>query len=152
MKGNFKRVIANLALMGAIGFVVGISVFLNEWFKPKRSIVREKPAYTLTCAELANDFVVNPGEAEAKYLDKVLQVSGTVSTTEIDAYDNVNLIFSLTDAEVQVSFLGDFNDDAAKVEKGDYVELKGNYTGYTQDDIFGMQVKLNNGYLVKDNS
>jgi hypothetical protein len=35
------------------------------------------------------------------------------------------------------------------MEQGDQVALKGNYTGYSIDDIFGMQVKLNNGYIVK---
>lgn len=148
MKKRIKRVLVNLALMGGIGLLVGVSVFLHEWFKPKRSIVREEPAYVLTTAELLGDFLSDPVSAEAKYFDKVLQTSGTVSAKEVDAYQNVNLIFSIDGGEIQVSFLGDFNEDAAAVTEGDPVELKGNYTGYYVDDIFGTQVKLNNGYIL----
>jgi hypothetical protein len=149
MKRNIRYVVKNLALMALVGFLVGVSVFLHEWFKPKRNIAREKPAFVLTVAELAQDFSRDAHAAEVKYLDKVLQVSGTVSTKEVDAYNNVNLFFTTDEAEVQVSFLGGDNTEAADMEQGDQVALKGNYTGYSIDDIFGMQVKLNNGYIVK---
>lgn len=152
MKKELKQVILNVSLIGVIGFAVGVSVFLHEWFKPKRSIVREKAAYVLSSSELASDFAMNASEAEEKYLNTVVEMSGTVTSKEVDTYENVNLIFSSDNAEIQVSFLGDFNEDAQLVEQGDHVTLKGNYTGYSVDDIFGTQVKLNNGYIIKEDS
>lgn len=148
---KMKTVVRNLLLIGVVGFVVGGSVFLHEWFKPKRSIVREKAAYVVTLADVANDFIAGLATANQKYLNKVIELSAEVSSIEQDAHDNVNFIFSSEGMEVQVTFLAEFNEDAAKVNAGEQVRLKGNYTGYTEDDIFGLQVKLNNGYILTDN-
>jgi hypothetical protein len=150
MKTRTKRLLTIFIILFVIGAGFGTYKFVTIWYMPKRNVAKEKPAYTLTTVEVAKDFSSDTTAAEKKYKNNVIEVSGIVSSIEKDKDKNVNLIFDTTGVELQFTFLNEFNEEASKLKKGDKVKLKGNYTGYSNDDIFGLQVKFNNGFIDKE--
>ena len=134
-------------VLAVIGLVIGGAIFLKIWFQPKRDIPGEKPAHIVATAELTGDFIRDAAGAEEKYKNSVVELTGQITSAETDSRGNVNLLFSSDGADVQFTFLGEFNEAAAKLKAGDLVTVKGNYTGYVMDDILGLQIKFNNGYL-----
>ena len=124
VKNKSKRLlIVVLALI-----VVGVSV----WFvlnKPNRTVANEK-GIEITAAQLVKDFQANETEANAKYLDKTLQVTGTVSEVSKNQEGKVTVMLS---SEDPMSGVFCTLKDEANLTIGFTVTIKGFCSGILSD-------------------
>ncbi|NJM80870.1 MAG: hypothetical protein HC854_16930 [Flavobacterium sp.] len=105
--------------------IIIISGFLvyNYIYKSHRDISSEEASFTLTVETLATDFKNNEVEANAKYLDKTINVKGTI--TEIDTASNAVII----DKNLFVGFQEKKLND---LKVGSSISIKGRFIGYDE--------------------
>ncbi|WP_248723881.1 OB-fold putative lipoprotein [Seonamhaeicola sp. ML3] len=56
----------------------------NYLYQDHRDITAETPEFVLTAETLSNEFSNAPIEAEKQYLNKTIEISGTITEVEID--------------------------------------------------------------------
>jgi translation elongation factor EF-Ts len=134
MKSNALKL---AIIFAAIAVVIGLSVAIYLFNKPHMNVAAEKPAYTLSAAELYKEFATNETLANQKYLSdkngKIIQVSGLVA--DIIAQGDTAVSISIKDSTMAV---GDILcsvgksevPKAGKFKVGDKIVLKGECTGY----------------------
>jgi hypothetical protein len=125
-----------LILIGVgIALVVATSVYLYVFHKPARMAASEEAAYTADVKSLVAEFEANENAANAKYLNKVVKVLGTVSSV---TENETELTVSLKEADamsgVTCSFLKN-SLDKSKVTTGSKVAIKGICSGYLMDVV-----------------
>ncbi|MGZ5244271.1 MAG: OB-fold protein, partial [Bacteroidia bacterium] len=117
--------------------------FFYVWNKPKKSVAATTPDYSINTSQFAFDFLKDTAAADKKYADKVLVLSGVIDEIETDATGLINLVFAEDSLDIQCALDSASSIKARTLKLQDSVKLKGNYIGYLHDDIFGLQVKLN---------
>lgn len=109
----------------------GLGAYFYVFNKPHRDPSSEMASYSLKATELAEEFSANQEAANQKYVDKVVEVSGTVMEIT-DTYiimDNV-LNCSLVEGE-----------DVSGIQAGDEITVKGRVIAF--DDLLE-EVKMDN--------
>ncbi|MEI6140034.1 MAG: hypothetical protein WCP85_12265 [Mariniphaga sp.] len=96
-----RKVLRILVWVFIIGLICAFSAIYYVFNMPRRNIAKENAAYTLTAQQLMSDFKKDESAANAKYLDKVIAVSGEIKG--IRTLDNHSMVFSLEDAMEGVS-------------------------------------------------
>ena len=66
-----------VVVIGLIGY--------NYIYHGHRDIENEKAEFVVNASDWANEFVINPSASEKKYLNKTIEVQGTI--TEINDFD-----------------------------------------------------------------
>lgn len=95
-----------------------------------------KPELKVTAEKLYKDYSDGELKADLKYKDKVILVSGVVSTT-FSQFDKPNVLLKTESSIFTVQCRFKKNSPAiAKLEKGDTVKIKGYCTGKTLANIF----------------
>jgi exonuclease VII large subunit len=125
-------------IIGVVGIVALIIVATYMFNKPQRNIANEKAEFTISAAQLYNDFATNEQTANTKYLSeangKVLQIEGIISEM-VDGQDG-NLVITLKDASMEggisCTLVKDETAKAKKFKTGDKIVLKGECTGYIE--------------------
>lgn len=117
-----KKLIFFLAI-----FIIGF-VCYKYIYQKHRNISTEKPEFVITSTDIATQFSKNISESEKKYLNKTIEVSGTIS--EINSRD-----LTLNNA-VFCQFSDPIN---SSKEIRSEIKIKGRVIGY--DDLLE-QVKL----------
>lgn len=104
--------------------VIGIIAY-NYIYKDHRDIESENAEFVLTSIDISNEFTINAAAAENKYLNKTIEVKGTI--TELNEYDLTldNKIFCQFNTKIGID---------SKV-----IIVKGRFIGY--DELLE-QVKL----------
>lgn len=79
--------------------IIGIIVLYNYVYKSHRNIEVEKASFIVTSEIILNEFSVNEEESSKKYLDKILEISGVVTSVsnsflQLDSF--INLYFNDT--------------------------------------------------------
>ena len=111
----------NLLVVLVTSLVLFIGLYLYIFHKPHRDFVAEPATYSLTAQDLLLDFQFDELESNKKYLNKVLQINGVVSSIE-DGSPVIN-------ESVFCSF-----ETHIEMREGQKVIVKGRCTGY--DDLF----------------
>ncbi len=123
-----KKILIGIILVG----VVTCCVIYLMYNKPHRDPATEK-SIGVTAVDLFRDFENNEIEANTRYLDKVVEISGKV--TEITANQDLMPIIVL---ETENTFFGvrcTLNNPEIKAQIGETIILKGVCTGYLSDVI-----------------
>lgn len=113
-----KKIITTLAVLA----VIGICMYFYM-YKGHRDIASESADFTVTVAELQQQFAENPTKAGKQYADKCIEVSGSV--TSVSPSDSTAGI----DGKLNVKF----KDAAAKISEKQQLKVKGRFVGY--DDL-----------------
>jgi hypothetical protein len=126
-------------------FLIGIVFYM--FYKPHRSAEGEKAAFKLSAVQLFNEYSDNEAASNNKYLDKVLEVEGTIS--EILHDKNKSTVFVLKEEDdifgiVCTLYMEDeeTKNAATAIRLGDKIILKGICVGYDMD------VKMNKCVIV----
>jgi hypothetical protein len=124
-----------LVLFGIVALVVGLGAAYYLWNKPHRDIASEDAAFALTADELFDAFEADETAANAKYLDKVVAVTGQVA--EVTVNDAGQSVLTITAANAMLGGVSATmqNKDAVTVAEGDAVTVKCRCTGYLMDVI-----------------
>lgn len=122
MKKNLRKLIILITL-------IIIAFFVYQYiYQDHRDINTEKPEFTLSSDDLILQFSKNTSEAEAKFLNKTIEVSGLVSEV-----NNQNLVISNT---IFCQFL---NPIISPIDIDTPINIKGRCIGY--DDLLE-EIKL----------
>jgi hypothetical protein len=114
-----KRVLIGLVLL----LVAAVAGYYYVFYGGERNIANEEAVYTLSTADLANEFAADTPKANAKYNNKTISISGiavVVSPTEIKLDDRVICSFQTA-----------LSSNVANQK----ITIKGRFVGY--DELFG---------------
>ena len=118
----FLAIVAMALAGGAIFYYVMTAEFADT--------TSEKPAYTISAIDLLTEFQQNDSAANKKYVEQILAVSGRVSEVEgVDTSATVKFVDSLTGSYLIFDFQSATSRQAAALQPGDSVTLKGSCSG-----------------------
>lgn len=128
-----------IVLGSLVVFTLGSVVAYRLYNKPHRS-VEEEPYVSVSAYELFSAFEANEAEANKRFLDKVVQVDGTVS--EILSNQDGESVLLLKTGDPLFGISCTIKGGIADIKPGTPVKVKGICTGYLSD------VVLTDGLLV----
>ncbi|MCC9065967.1 OB-fold putative lipoprotein [Flavobacterium piscisymbiosum] len=126
-------------LIAALLIIVsaGIYFYYGFLFKEARNIASEKPDFSITAEKLLEQYNSDPKKADVLYLNKTIEITGTV-TKETDSVITIeNTVFCLFTKKIKEKHLDD------------KVTVKGKCIGY--DELF-QEVKLDQCTFNKPNN
>lgn len=126
-----RKILAIVAVLLIIGAAVGYYM----WNKPHRTAEDEKPVATLTADELFNQFNTDATGSNAKYLDKVIQVSGVVNSVKTTEANETKIALQTPDEMgiAEISVILKAGEKADQIKDGTTVVLKGICSGFNTD-------------------
>ena len=127
------RMLRKIVLFGII--ITILIIGYNYVYQDHRDIAKEEAKFELNSKEIKNEFVSNVFTAEEKYLNRTIEVSGTISET--------NIVDITIDDNVFCQFSNNIN---SSVNLNSIITIKGRVIGY--DDLLE-QVKLDQCILIK---
>jgi hypothetical protein len=123
-----------IALFVVVFFAIaGILAALIMFNKKHPDTSKAKPDFVLTAVTLQKEFEDNEKTASARYINKILEVSGTVAS--VTAADSSHTNLSLKTASDMSSVICTFPSDSGvkKYKPGDDITLRGECSGYLMD-------------------
>ena len=122
--------------------VVAVLIGLHEFNLKHPDTSRAKPDFVVTATVMEKEFENNEAVASAKYINKIIEVSGTIaSVTNADStHINVSLKTGSDISSVICTFAA--GGDQSKIRPGEEITLRGECSGYLMD------VLLNNCALI----
>ena len=137
-----KKWMKILLSIAGIGLVAGLILLYWIFNKPHRDVAKEK-GIELTAQQLYDAFKANETQANSLYLDKAIQLSGTVADISTNQAGQKVVNFSTNDPLVMINCT--FKTDPGNLQAGDTITFKGICTGYIPD----ANVVINEGVLIK---
>lgn len=121
-------------------FLVLILVIIGAYqylYKAHRDITTEKGSYTITVTEIFSEFQTNENSANAKYLDKTIEVTGDLSNIDVATKSIV----------INDKLFATFKDGIPKsLKPNSKIKLKGRFLGY---DALVEELKMDQCVLEK---
>lgn len=124
----FYTIIISVAVAGAIAALAFYAIF----FKSHRSIDNEQ-AISVTAVQLFSDFVANEQDANKRYLDKAVEVTGKI--TEITSNMERHTVVALATDDILFGVRCTLLDAQTSLQPGDTVRIKGICKGFLSDVI-----------------
>lgn len=113
-----------------------------EYNRPVKGIENEKSDVMVEAAALLTEFESDEVNANKKYFDKIVEVSGTVAkVSEVDGKKSIYLNAG-SDLSFIICELENVS-DAANITKGQQTSIKGKCTGFLSDVILVQSVVKN---------
>lgn len=131
MKKNSRLLVISVILLGLVVGFVG-----SYMFQKKHDNLADLEAdYSLTAMELFHEFEASESKANGLYLDKVIEISGTLAEKSKLGENEVVLFIRPDDAIFGVScaFSGADAQTALALNEGTELSLKGICTGINMD-------------------
>jgi predicted Holliday junction resolvase-like endonuclease len=120
-------------------FLVLILVIIVAYryvYKEHRDITTEKGDYTTTAKDIFSEFQKNEANANAKYLDKTIEVTGTISSVDLEAKSIV----------IDEKLFATFKDKTPETfQPNSKTKIKGRFIGY---DALMEELKMDQCILV----
>lgn len=113
--------------------IIGALLVYQYLYQDHRDIESETAAFTLTAQDITNEFEINPSDAEAKYLNKTIIISGIITDLNENQITINKKVFCQLDNPTNV------------FEIGQRTKLKGRFIGY---DNLLEEIKLDQCYII----
>jgi len=136
MRNKRKTILTILAIIILAG--AGIVVYI--WNKPARDVTKEK-GIQITASAIFDSFSNNEPSANTQFLNKAIEVTGTVSDVKKNQAGNIVVYLKSDDPIYGVNCT--FKQDPGIITKGSTITFKGICTGYLSD------VVINEGIMIK---
>jgi cytochrome c-type biogenesis protein CcmE len=137
-----KKWMKVLLLAVGIGLIAGLLLLYWIFNKPHRDVAKEM-GITLSAQQLYDSFRTNEASANSQYLDKAIELTGTVADVSTNQEGQKVVSFSTNDPLVMINCT--FKTDPGNLKAGDSITFKGICTGYIPD----ANVVINEGVLIK---
>lgn len=131
-----------LLTVAAIGLIAGLLMVYWIFNKPHRDVAKEK-GIALSAQQVYDAFRTNEASANSQYLDKAIELTGTVADISTNQEGQKVVNFSTNDPLVMINCT--FKTDPGNLKAGDTITFKGICTGYIPD----ANVVINEGVLIK---
>ncbi|HKH59686.1 MAG TPA: hypothetical protein VKA49_02585 [Flavitalea sp.] len=117
----------------------------REYNRTNVNIATEKSAFTVSAPELIIAFSGDNSVASKKYVGKIISVTGMVKNVYRDdrGYYTLSLGDTSSVSSVRCSVDSMYTNRAASIKAGMNVVVKGNCTGYNEDELLGLDVIVN---------
>lgn len=130
-----KPVIRNLLILIVILGVVGGLIGLYMYTKKSPDLSKTKADFKLRVTELVSEFNQDETSASAKYIDKIVEVTGPVSSIEVTGETTMNI--TLADEGQMSGVICSFHDIAnpasVEINKGETITVRGICSGMLMD-------------------
>jgi archaellum component FlaF (FlaF/FlaG flagellin family) len=127
-----KRVVIVLL----IGLLIAGGAVYFIYNKPHRDVTAEEPAHRVTANQLFDDYEADEAAANAKYLDKTIEVTGTVSEITVNDAGQTSAILTAENAMIGgVSTTFQTAITMEPLKEGQEVCVKGRCTGKLMDVV-----------------
>lgn len=128
MRKTLLRLLLVVVVLGVIGAAIGYRM----WTKAPDQ-VEDKKGIAITATELCVQYAQSEQDANKKYLNQALEVTGTISSVATNQDGRQVVTMQSTDgtSEVQCTM----RDKDAKAEQGKTVTIKGFCAGNTMFDV-----------------
>jgi len=123
----------------------GAAIYVyKEYNRKELSALHRKPAFTVSATELLNAFRENEKQANQQYLDKVIEVKGSLKQWDVSDEGALTIVLgvSVKMSSVRCSIDSAHTAGLVKILEGTSVTVKGICTGYTADELIGSDVFL----------
>ena len=129
-----KRIVFFIIIIGIIG-----AVGLYMWNKPPRNIAAEKEDYIISANDFYKEYSADETAANAKYLEKVIEVGGEVVEIQLENEDEPTVALSTAEPDITVrcGFKKELLVEVKKLKQGDKIKIKGKCDGL---DMFGVVI------------
>jgi len=139
-----KKKLIVLAVIGLLGLVAALLVFVFVYNKPHRDFASAPADVVITAETLYEAFNLDHERAMADLMDKVLEVTGTVDAIEY-AGDLPVAVFLFDEGAfgpqgVRCTFAD--SEQGSGLRPGMEVRIKGHCTGFTGEDVILMHCTL----------
>ena len=128
-----KKISFSLLLLMSLGG--GVAGYY--YFKPVANFEHQKPDIKVPAVQLISEYSINEEEANKKYLNKLVEVSGTVHDIMEDEKGIININLAVENQVSMVTCCMDSttNNDYSMLSKGDHVQIKGLCSGMLMDIV-----------------
>ncbi len=125
-----NRKFKTFLIIALILIATGSAVTYKFWNKPRRNVIDER-GIVVTSVQLVKEYQQNEAEANKKYLDKAIEVSGNVSEVKNNQDGKATIMLTSDDA-----FTGVFctmKESPGSIKTGSSVVIKGICSGMLTD-------------------
>ncbi len=127
-----KKVFITLFVLLALGIAGIVYVFNLKYADSKK----ETADFTVNASTFINEFAGDNTLANKKYSEKIISVSGRVSSTEqADTTINIKMEDSTTGNYIIFAFQNQYLKEAKQINEGDSVVIKGSCSGGIYSEI-----------------
>ena len=133
-------------LLAVLLVIIAIAIYVyREYNRTNVNISSATSSFTLSAPELIMAFTGDELVAGKKYVGKVISVTGMVKIVDKDdrGYYTLSLGDTASTSSVRCSIDSMYTDRAALIKPGMNVIVKGNCTGYNEDELLGLDVIVN---------
>lgn len=151
MKPKRKKILLYIVLPLLVILAAGGIYFYKEYNRVHKDTAKLKPDFTLKAADLVKEFEAGEQASNKKYLDKVILVDGVVKKVEKDDKGFYSLVLgdTMSMSSVRCSIDSLHSHEAAAVQQGNIIALKGICTGFNADEMLGSDVILTRSVVNK---
>lgn len=139
MRKSVKTALVTVILLGLTG--LGIGLYLYN--KQDRNLQKEKPDFKITSIDLQNAFEENEAASIARYVNKIIEVTGTIESVKAGEGNITSVILKTGSALSSVICTLSSKADPADLVPGNEVVIRGECSGFLMD------VLLNNCVIIK---
>ena len=128
------KLYVKIALFVVVFFAIsGILAALILFNKKHPDTSKAKPDFVISATALQKEFEDNEKTASVRYINKILEVSGTIASLTPDDSNHVNI--SLKTGSDLSSVICTFSviNDPSKFKPGDEITLRGECSGFLMD-------------------
>lgn len=108
------------------GVIIAVAIGYREWTKP-RARVEDAKGISITAVELGKSYSADEQKANNMYLNKVIEVNGTVS--EVDKNQDGGIVILLTSNDPDIPVQCTMREKNVAAEKGKVITVKGFCSG-----------------------
>ena len=138
LKRPYKFILIVILLTGLAGIITGIYFYNLR----NKNLLKEKPDFTITAEELQKEFESDENASTSKFVNKIVEVTGVISSIEKGENDALNVALKTGSSLSSVICTFPGNTDISGLLAGQAVTLRGECSGFLMD------VLLNNCVLI----
>lgn len=135
-----KKVLIGIAIIVLTAVIYGY----QEYTRTNEDLNYVKANFKIQAVDLIKEFEESEKNANEKFLDKIIAVSGTIRDMIKDdkGYYSVVLGAENSMSSVRCSMNAVLDDDTAVLRKGNIIVIKGSCTGFNADELLGSDIIL----------
>ncbi len=137
-----KKWIRIVLAAGLVCVITGGIIVYRIYTKEHRDVTKEQ-GVQLSAQRLFDEFKANEAEANKKYLDKAIQMTGEI--VEVSANQDGNIVVNFKTNDPLFVINCTFKTNPGQLKAGETITFKGICTGYIPD----ANIVINEGVLVK---
>lgn len=125
----------NIILFLVFALIIGLAVAYYMYNKPHKNIAESAPDFSTTANALFEEYTADEKASNAKYLDKVIELTGKVDHLTLENKLEPNVVLMAADGEgtVTCGFKPEMLEKINKLESGTTIKIKGQCKGIIGD-------------------